>query len=161
MPGAEKLLGAGDMLFLSGDVSQPLRIQSAFITEDEVKNVVKFLAKNYESELDDTIDLDSKESESNSESLFNAMDDDGEDEDELYGEAKAEVISAGKASTSYLQRRLKIGYSRAARIMDILEENGVIGPADGSKPRDVLAGGDEESYSSDSDSDEDSSEENE
>ncbi|MFW5887415.1 MAG: DNA translocase FtsK 4TM domain-containing protein [Bacteriovoracia bacterium] len=161
MPGAEKLLGAGDMLFLSGDISQPRRIQSAFISEDEVKSVVNYLYKNYEFDgLSDEIDLDGKVEESNSESLFNAMEDDGEDEDDLYGEAKEVVISAGKASTSYLQRKLKIGYSRAARIMDILEETGVIGPADGSKPREILAGGDsDDSYEASSDSEEDNSQE--
>ncbi|NCS98942.1 DNA translocase FtsK [Candidatus Parcubacteria bacterium] len=168
MPGAEKLLGAGDMLFLSGDISQPRRIQSAFISENEVKSVVSYLYKNYEFDgLSDAIDLDAKAEESNSESLFNAIEDDGEDEDDLYSEAKAVVIHAGKASTSYLQRKLKIGYSRAARIMDILEENGVIGPADGSKPREILTGGDDgdgadsgNSYDeASSDSDEDNSEE--
>ena len=147
MPGAEKLLGAGDMLYLSGSVPQPIRVQSAYISEDEVKRVVDYLAKNYEFDgLSDEISLEEKEN-GNSDTLFNAMDggDSGEDEDDLYGEAKETVIAAGKASTSYLQRKLKIGYSRAARIMDILEENGVIGPADGSKPREVLVGDDSDS----------------
>lgn len=155
MPGAEKLLGAGDMLYLSGDISQPRRIQSAFISEEEVKKVVKYLSKNYESDEDDeTLDFDEDNKESNN-SLFEAMEnEDEEDEDDLYGEAKSIVISAGKASTSYLQRKLKIGYSRAARIMDILEERGVIGPADGSKPREVLVGDDSDSENSQEESDE-------
>jgi len=144
-PGAEKLLGAGDMLYLSGDISHPTRIQSPFISEEEVKNVVSFLIKNNENELPESeIDLEGK-NDSNTD-LFESLekDENGEEDDELYGEAKEIVIAAGKASTSYLQRKLRIGYSRAARLMDILEENGVIGGADGSKPRDVLVGGDDE-----------------
>jgi len=157
MPGAEKLLGAGDMLYLSGSIPQPIRVQSAYISEEEVKKVVDYLAKNYEFEgLSDEITLEEKEN-GNSDTLFNAMDGtEDEDTDDLYGEAKETVIAAGKASTSYLQRKLKIGYSRAARIMDILEERGVIGPADGSKPRDVLVGGE-----SDSEDDTEESEKNE
>lgn len=149
MPGAEKLLGAGDMLYLSGDISKPIRIQSAFISENEVKNIVKYLAQNYESDdSEPTINLDEQKNGSN-ESLFDSMAEDGEDEDDLYGEAKEIVVSAGKASTSYLQRKLKIGYSRAARIMDLLEDSGVIGPADGAKPREVLIGGDNNENSPD------------
>jgi S-DNA-T family DNA segregation ATPase FtsK/SpoIIIE len=145
MPGAEKLLGAGDMLYLSGDISQPRRIQSAFISEEEVKKVVKYLSSNYEQDEKESLILDESQN-NNNDSLFEAMEnEDDEDEDDLYGEAKSVVIAAGKASTSYLQRKLKIGYSRAARIMDILEEKGVIGPADGSKPREVLVGNDSDS----------------
>jgi len=142
--GAEKLLGSGDMLYLSGEMSQPKRLQSAFVSEAEVKKVVKFLSKQYEDEVPDEINL-TVGSEKNS--LFDIMsgDTDDGDEDELYEEAKETVISAGKASTSYLQRKLKVGYSRAARLMDILEERGIIGPADGSKPREVI-GSDEEGY---------------
>lgn len=142
MPGAEKLLGAGDMLYLSGDISKPIRIQSAFISEEEVKKVVNYLANNYEfDDNEEEINLEEQQN-SNSDALFDAMEDGGdEDEDDLYGEAKEVVIAAGKASTSYLQRKLKIGYSRAARIMDILEDRGIIGPSDGSKPREVLVGG--------------------
>lgn len=141
MSGAEKLLGAGDMLYLSGEMSQPTRIQSAFISEEEVKKVVKNLASQYEDELPESdIDL-SGETERND--IFDAVggdDADAEDEDPLFGEAKEAVIAAGKASTSYLQRKLRVGYSRAARLIDLLEEKGIVGPADGSKPRDILAG---------------------
>jgi len=155
MPGAEKLLGAGDMLYLSGDISQPRRVQSAFISEEEVKKVVKYLYQNYEGLDGDELNLEEAEKTSNSESLFDSMEDAGdEDDDDLYGEAKNTVIAAGKASTSYLQRKLKIGYSRAARIMDILEERGVIGPADGSKPRDVLVGNEPDSNESTEESEE-------
>ncbi len=134
--GAEKLLGAGDMLYLSGEMSQPQRIQSAFISEAEVKKIVKFLTNQYKDEVPDEINFALTEKDS----LFDAMDNgvDDEEDDELYEEARETVIKAGKASTSYLQRKLRIGYSRAARLIDMLEERGVIGPADGSKPREVL-----------------------
>lgn len=145
MPGAEKLLGAGDMLYLSGEMSQPYRIQSAFISENEIKKVVDFLIDNYKDDLPDEIDLESKNQIGGNESssVFDSMSDGEEDDDTLYEEAKQTVISAGKASTSYIQRKLRVGYARAARLMDILEERGVIGPADGSKPRDVLVDGNE------------------
>lgn len=143
MPGAEKLLGAGDMLYLGGDIAQPVRIQSPFISEDEVKKVVKYLAENHKFDSnDEKIEFEKEENRNNEifDSLNMADEDlDGDGEDDLYEEAKQIVISAGKASTSYLQRRLRIGYSRAARIMDLLENKGVIGPADGAKPRDVIA----------------------
>jgi len=148
MPGAEKLLGRGDMLFLGGEMSQPRRVQSAFISEEEVKKVVDYLHKNYKDELpEDDINLDGPDT-TGRDAIFEGMEgvgsDDDEPEDDLYDEAKAIVISAGKGSTSYLQRKLRIGYSRAARIMDILEDKGIIGPAEGSKPREVLVGGDED-----------------
>ncbi|MFC1775306.1 DNA translocase FtsK 4TM domain-containing protein [Patescibacteria group bacterium] len=141
--GAEKLLGAGDMLYLSGEMSQPQRVQSAFISEEEVKKIVKFLTKQYKDEVPDEINFAAAEKDS----MFDAMNGDkfgDEEDDELYEEARETVIEAGKASTSYLQRKLRIGYARAARLMDILEERGVIGPADGSKPREILADDDEE-----------------
>lgn len=137
--GAEKLLGAGDMLFLSPDMPNPRRLQATYVTDDEVKRVVSFIAKNTEGRLPDGIDFNAPESRAN-DPVFAALggDDDGEEEDELYPEAKKTVLEAGKASTSYLQRKLGIGYARAAKLIDILEEKGVVGPADGSKPREVL-----------------------
>ena len=135
--GAEKLLGAGDMLYSSGE-AQPERLQSAFISETEVKKVVKYLADAYKDEVSEEISLTSG-SISADKSIFEAsLENDGEDDDEMYEEARACVIEAGKASTSYLQRKLKLGYARAARLMDVLEERGVIGPGDGAKPREVL-----------------------
>ena len=136
--GAEKLLGAGDMLFQSGDMSQPNRIQSAFISETELKNVVKFLIDHNDAVPEAGIDLTNQPQEKNS--IFDAVnnDDDLGDDDDLYEQAREEIIHAGKASTSYLQRKLRIGYARAARLMDMLEERGVIGAADGSRPRDVI-----------------------
>lgn len=152
--GAEKLLGAGDMLYLSSDSPRPVRLQSAYVSEEEIKRVVNYLKKQ-DSDLLDTIDFDSAETASN-DSVFNAMIGGGDEEDELYEDAKQAVIEAGKASTSYLQRKLRIGYSRAARLMDILEENGVIGPQDGSKPREVIYdGGDSDSLAEDEDAEDD------
>ena len=135
--GGEKFLGAGDMLFLSGEMSKPVRLQSAFITETEVKKVTSYLINQYKDEVPQELNLSGEESGNTSlfESTFG--DDEEEIDDDLYEEAREAVLSAGKASTSYLQRKLRIGYSRAARLMDILEERGVIGPQMGSKPRDV------------------------
>jgi S-DNA-T family DNA segregation ATPase FtsK/SpoIIIE len=135
--GAEKLLGAGDMLYLSGDMSKPVRIQSAYISETEVKNVVKFLINEYGDTINEEISLTAPQGK---DSLFESSfeDDEFEDEDDLYEEAREIVIETGKASSSYLQRRLKVGYARAARLLDMLEERGVVGPGEGSKPREVL-----------------------
>lgn len=135
--GAEKLLGAGDMLFVSGETSKPVRIQSGFVTETEVKKVVDFLAKEYEHEPPDEVTLTAQSIGSNN--IFeSSLEESDEDDDDLYEAARETVIESGKASTSYIQRKLRVGYARAARLIDILEERGVIGPADGSKPRDVL-----------------------
>jgi S-DNA-T family DNA segregation ATPase FtsK/SpoIIIE len=135
--GAEKLLGAGDMLYLSSDSPRPYRLQSAFISEDEIKRVVEYLRKQ-SSELE-TISFD-ENSDSGNDSVFkSAIGDDADDD--LYDDARHAVMEAGKASTSYLQRKLRIGYSRAARLIDLLEENGVIGPADGARPREIIGNG--------------------
>jgi S-DNA-T family DNA segregation ATPase FtsK/SpoIIIE len=140
MGGAEKLLGAGDMLYLSADMSQPARVQSAYITEHELKKVVAHLIKAGEHIPPNEINLTPTNNEVGGNGMFSAsLEDGGEDvDDAIFEEAREAVIKAGKASTSYLQRRLRIGYSRAARVMDLLEERGVIGPQDGAKPRDVL-----------------------
>lgn len=136
MAGAEKLLGAGDMLYLSGEMSKPIRIQSAFITESELKNVVKYLKDNYAEEAPSEINFAAEE-KGNAlySSALDGMSD--SDDDDLYEEAREAVISAGKASASYLQRKLKVGYARAARLLDMLEERKVIGPGDGAKAREV------------------------
>ena len=135
--GAEKLLGAGDMLYISGEMSKPIRLQSPFISETEVKKVVDYLVKNSEDEIPTDINLETEHSKNVLfESLTGGRDDDVDDD--LYEEAREIVIRAGKASTSYLQRKLRIGYARAARLMDILEERNVISGGDGAKPREVL-----------------------
>ncbi len=136
--GAEKLLGAGDMLYQGGEMAKPERIQSAYISEGEVKKVVKYFVDTYAAELNDEINLTG---ENTSNAIFSAsLEDDAAsaDDDELYEEAREIVMQAGKASTSYLQRKLRIGYARAARLIDLLEEKGVIGPGSGAKPREVI-----------------------
>ncbi|OGG57884.1 hypothetical protein A2853_03045 [Candidatus Kaiserbacteria bacterium RIFCSPHIGHO2_01_FULL_55_17] len=138
--GAEKLLGSGDMLFLSGEMSKPRRIQAPMISEDEVKKVVAFIARENKLETLSEIDFTEK-SGAGTDAIFSSMTDEEGDDDELYPEAKRTVVEADKASTSYLQRKLGIGYARAARLMDLLEERGVIGPADGAKPRSVVGAG--------------------
>ena len=128
--GAEKLLGKGDMLFTSAWDPFPIRIQGAFLSEEEVERVtdyVKTLGKpDY---IDDEIFFDDDEEES----FF-----DTEGEDPLLSQALEIVVHAGKASASYLQRKLKIGYNRAARIVEEMEARGIVGPAQGSKPREIL-----------------------
>lgn len=141
--GAETLLGAGDMLYLSSDMQKPVRIQTAYIGEEEVKKVVSYIKKNNIGDLSN-IDFGGGNGASNEPNdvigLVNGGFDDDEIDDDLYEDAKRAVEEVGRASTSYLQRKLKIGYSRAARLMDVLEAQGVIGPADGSKPREVHSG---------------------
>ena len=134
MAGAEKLLGNGDMLFLSGNSAKPIRVQGGYVSENEVKKVTNFLRKN--SEPDYKEELDTADGQAGKGDLLRI--DGSEVDDELYEEAKAEIIRAGKASASLLQRRLRVGYARAARLIDILEDRGVVGPADGAKARDVF-----------------------
>ncbi len=141
MAGAEKLLGNGDMLYLAGDTAKPRRLQGSLISEKEIKKVVKYTEDQYKD-----IDLEEMPTEilpeNSSPALFDLnfteeeMSEDNDDE--LYNEAKKLVIKTGKASSSYLQRRFSIGYARAARLLDILEERGVVGPGEGAKPREVL-----------------------
>lgn len=131
-PGAEKLLGKGDMLFVPPDMAKPMRLQGAWVSEGEISKLVSFLKTqgvnpDYKKEV---FEVSSRAEKS--------MAAGGEAVDELYDEAVDIVVSAKKASASLLQRRLSIGYARAARILDELEENGVVGPAQGSKPREVL-----------------------
>jgi S-DNA-T family DNA segregation ATPase FtsK/SpoIIIE len=140
--GAETLLGAGDMLYLASDMQKPVRIQTAYISEGEVKKVVQFIKSNNPGDLT-AIDFGGNGSVPTEPNdvigLANGSFDDDEIDDDLYEDARVAVEEAGRASTSYLQRKLKIGYSRAARLMDVLEAKGVIGSADGSKPREVLS----------------------
>jgi len=132
MSGAEKLLGSGDMLYLSGDSNKPKRIQGVFISEEEVRQVTDFL-KNQKKD-DDEYNKEITESKKTS-LEFSSNED--EAEDLLYDDAVEVVRNAGKASASLLQRRLRIGYARAARLLDIMEDKGIVGPADGAKPREV------------------------
>lgn len=131
MAGAEKLLGRGDMLYLNSDFGKPKRIQGSFISEDEIARVNDWIKKQGEPEYNDEI-IEKKASSPVPGSAG------GDADDELFDEAKKIIFQSGKASASLLQRRLRIGYARAARLLDILEEKGIIGPADGAKPREIL-----------------------
>ncbi len=134
--GAEKLLGRGDMLYSSPQVSKPKRLQGAFCSDDDIERVVTYLRERAQPDYEEGV-TEKTASLGLGGVVMSGMSGD-EEEDELLGEARELVIEAGKASASYLQRRLRIGYARAARLLDILEEKGVVGPADGSKPREVL-----------------------
>lgn len=151
--GAEKLLGQGDMLFKTADMSKPKRIQGAWVMDDEVLKITDHLrmqsAPQYNQEIiSQPVQLNGKGGV-----VMNF--DSGESGDDMFRDACRVVVEARKASTSLLQRKLRIGYARAARIMEDMEEQGIIGPADGSRPRDVLISG-----MGDLDSDSDDSDEN-
>lgn len=151
--GAEKLLGRGDMLLLTKEHSKPRRIQSPYISEQEIKKVATFILSNEEEEIKEEpgfIESEKEEENSLSKELERAMetkevqmDSFFSKEDPLYEEAKRMVINSKKASASLLQRRLGVGYARAARLLDILEERGIVGPAEGAKPREILVGEEE------------------
>jgi len=150
--GAEKLLGNGDMLFSAAEAVDLRRVQGVFVSEEEVKRVVDFIKNQKFEKIEDSLEGEIEVSEAKTSGNQNGevkiakyaekIDFDSieanEQEDALYEEAKKIVIQAGKASSSLLQRRLRIGYSRAARLVDILEERGVVGAADGAKPREVF-----------------------
>lgn len=142
MAGAEKLLGNGDMLYLAGDAGKPRRIQGEYVSEKEVHRVVDFLTKQLEVEAtaEEAQEEERLEEALEGKSLVDEILNGGGEgyDDELYPDAKALVVEAGKASASLLQRRLRVGYARAARLLDILEANRVIGPGEGAKPREVL-----------------------
>lgn len=136
--GAEKLLGMGDMLYLTASMPKPIRVQGAWITDEETKKVTQFLrdqqAPNYDDEVvSQPVQLNGKGG------VVYGNDSGGDDmDDSAWEDAVRVVIESRKASTSYLQRRLRIGYSRAARLIEAMEEQGIVGPADGAKPRDIL-----------------------
>lgn len=146
--GAEKLLGGGDLLFVSAELSKPRRVQGTYITEDEIRSVSDFIReKNPKSEEGEEAPGFTGETGSESGTDPNFDDYAGGDEDELYEEALRVVVQAQKASASLLQRRLKVGYARAARLLDLMEEKGVVGPGEGAKPREVFVSRDVESPS--------------
>ena len=131
--GAEKLLGRGDMLYASATVPFPVRIQGTFVSDSEVENVVDYVKQYGEPEyIDDEIFVEDDDDVDVGPNLF------GDGEDPLYNKALEIVIQAGKASASYIQRRLKIGYNRAARLVEDMEARGIVGPANGSKPREII-----------------------
>ena len=131
--GAEKLLGKGDMLYASAVDPYPIRIQGTFETDEDVEKVVDFVKTLGEPEyIDDQIFIDDDEDDDGQQNLFS------EGDDPLYEQALDVVIQSGKASASYIQRRLRIGYNRAARLVEEMEERGIVGPANGSKPREII-----------------------
>ncbi len=137
MQGAEKLLGRGDMLFLPQGENAPTRIQGAWISEPEISKIVDFVCKEQVAQYDARFqNLDHIQGETTG--VGEAKEKDEEYDDPLYDEIVEFVVKTGKASASLLQRRFKLGYNRAARVIDLLEERGIIGPMNGSKPREVL-----------------------
>lgn len=134
--GAEKLLGRGDMLFQTAELQKPKRLQGAFVSEEELKRVMDYWKSDTAPDYNPII---TEKQSGASGSVFSGRGNGGADDtDPMFEAAKQVVIESGKASASLLQRRLKLGYSRAARIIDELERAGVVGPADGAKPRDIL-----------------------
>jgi S-DNA-T family DNA segregation ATPase FtsK/SpoIIIE len=136
MPGAEKLLGRGDMLYLPPDKAKPVRIQGPFITEKEVLNLVKFL-KNQSPEVHYTEEV-TEQAVTVRSGVGGTITVNGGENDPLFNQALDIIMQQDKASASLLQRRLSIGYARAARILDQMEAAGYVSPAEGSKPRDVI-----------------------
>jgi len=131
LAGAERLLGRGDGLYLGNELGKPKRIQCVLVTDKEIDKVTEFLKNRAVAAYDESVLTYRTGSERGLSGELAA-------EDELYNEAKETVVMAGKGSASLLQRRLRVGYARAARLLDMLEQEGVIGPPDGAKPRDVL-----------------------
>jgi len=146
--GAEKLLGAGDLLFMSSEYPKPKRIQGPYISEKESKRVLEWIKENNpqpefkieEGVLESLMMGEPGREYNGNGSMFGVTEStgDGFGDDPLYEQAKTVVVQARKASASFLQRRLRVGYARAARLIDLLEERGVVGQGDGAKPRDVL-----------------------
>ena len=134
MGGAEKLLGKGDMLYKPQEENIPIRIQGTFISDEEIKKVVDYTIKQQKAKYDETLLMDSEEM--NATTMLPGEKD--ATEEPLYNEIVEFVVTQGKASASLLQRRFRLGYNRAARAMDLLEERGIVGPANGSKPREIL-----------------------
>lgn len=136
--GAEKLLGKGDMLFLPIGVNSPTRIQGSFITDDEIRRIIDYTVEQQKAQYDESLlnleTIDHNVSSASGQEFGDAAN----DEDPLYNDIVQFVIETQKASASLLQRRFKLGYNRAARLIDLLEERGIIGPSNGSKPREVL-----------------------
>ena len=137
--GAEKLLGRGDMLFAPVGMPKPVRVQGCYVSDKEVEQVVAFVKNKETAEYDDQI-IEEIEKQAVAEKKQGSGDNGGgfDDSDSLLSDAIQCVVEAGQASTSFIQRKLRVGYARAARLVDEMEEKGIVGPPDGSKPRQVL-----------------------
>jgi S-DNA-T family DNA segregation ATPase FtsK/SpoIIIE len=141
--GSEKLLGQGDMLLLTSDMPKPKRVQGSFISDAETKKVTDFIREQRLPEYDDEIISQPVQIGKGS----NVVDANSSDiDDDLWRDAVSVVVDGRKASTSLLQRRLRIGYARAARLIETMEEQGIVGPADGSRPREVLISSVDEAF---------------
>lgn len=138
MAGAEKLLGRGDMLFSPVGSSKPKRLQGCFVSDEEVERVVEFVKNSGKANYDDNIMQEIERQAAIEKQKKTGLPEDGPDSDPMLEDAIKVVVETGMASTSLLQRKLKLGYARAARIVDEMEERGVVGPYEGSKPRKVL-----------------------
>lgn len=140
--GAEKLLGNGDMLFNPIGAAKPIRVQGCFLTDEEVESVVDFIksqeSANYDEEVNEEIERQAAADTSKKKGGSSDFTEGGEEEDEMLSKAIEVVVEAQMASTTLLQRKLRLGYARAARLVDTLEERGIVGPFEGSKPRKVL-----------------------
>lgn len=130
--GAEQLLGSGDMLFLPPGSSRLVRLHGAFVTESETASIVEFLKQQARPAYDESITRDADETKADASRA------DGGERDDMYDKAVDLVVNSGQASISHLQRRLRLGYARAARLIDMMEAEGIVGPGDGAKPREIL-----------------------
>ena len=138
MGGAEKLLGKGDMLFLPMGESIPIRVQGAFVSEKEIEKLVKYTISQQKANYDNTLTVDRSSDSASASSGGDDYASSDDYDDPIYNEVVDFAVSAGKISASLIQRKFRLGYNRAARIVDLLEERGIIGPPNGSKPREVL-----------------------
>ena len=134
--GAEKLLGKGDMLFLPMGENTPMRIQGAFVSEEELQSIVDYTISQQKASYDESLTQD--KSSGGSGNYNDGYESEEEYDDPLYNEIVDFAIKTGKISASLIQRKYRLGYNRAARIIDLLEERGIVGPQNGSKPREVL-----------------------
>jgi S-DNA-T family DNA segregation ATPase FtsK/SpoIIIE len=137
MNGAEKLVGHGDMLFAPSNLSKPIRLQAAWVTEQEIRSIVDFIRTQREAVYENTVEgLGRPPAEGSDDGGLGS-------DDDLLEQAAELVIRSQLGSTSMLQRKLKVGFARAGRLMDLLEDKGIVGPSQGSKARDVLVTWDE------------------
>ena len=136
--GAEKLLGKGDMLFLPMGANSPTRIQGAYVSDEEIQSIVDYTISQQKAIYDESLTIDRGSSSSNGSSGEDDYESNDEYDDPLYNEIVDFAVRTGKISASLIQRKYRLGYNRAARIIDLLEERGIIGPQNGSKPREVL-----------------------
>ncbi len=144
MSGAEKLLGQGDMLLTSAELAKPKRIQGAFVSDEEINDIINYI-KEKGGEAEYLEGITDRQKVGGIAGV--GLDGTHGDEDELFSEAKEIILKANKASTSLLQRRLSIGYGRAAKILDMLEQAGIVGPSNSSKPREILISQEEQTSS--------------